>query len=61
MPETSTTKDAALLAIEQAVLGYYSGELVQREMMAEIVMTLEGVGYMPRREGLRRVEDSVAA
>ncbi len=43
-------KDAALRAIEQAVLGYYRGDLVQRELMAEIVMTLEEAGYISANE-----------
>ncbi len=49
-------KDAALRAIEQAVLGYYRGDLVQRELMAEIVMTLEEAGYISANEDVRHSE-----
>ncbi len=49
-------KDAALRAIEQAVLGYYRGDLVQRELMAEIVMTLEEAGYISADAPVRHSE-----
>ena len=44
--KTIASNDGALRTIEQAVLEYYQGDLSQREMIAEIVMTLEGAGYM---------------